>query len=388
MATLPPLDAATFEGLRVLDLTRLLPGPFCTQLLADLGADVLKVEPVGEGDYARWYPPMVEEGPGGWGRLFDIVNRGKRSLALDVRQARGLALLEGLIARSDVLVEGFRPGVLERWGLTAERLHALQPGLIVCRISGFGQDGPDAHRAGHDLGYVARAGLLGLAGPDPVLPLPMQVGDLAGGTLWAAFAIAAALWRRERTGQGATLDIAMVEGAAALFGPAAVGHFVGPGPGEGMLYGTLPCYRTYRLGCGSLVAVAALEPKFWSQVCHAVGHPAWATRGMDPTLAPDLAAVFAGWDRAAFEAAFGGRDACVEWCRTWPEVLEDAHLKARGAVVADRGQVMPDWLARAAASRGRAPFLGEHTRPVLAETLGLEAAAIDALLADGVVACP
>jgi crotonobetainyl-CoA:carnitine CoA-transferase CaiB-like acyl-CoA transferase len=373
---LAPLDSATFDGIRVLDLSRLFPGPFCSQLLADLGADVWKVESNQGGDYARWYPPMVDDGNGAWGEFFATVNRGKKSIALDAASDEGRRALRTLVASVDVLIDGFRPGVLDRWGLTRDVLHELQPSLVVCRITGFGQTGPDLRRAGHDLSYVARAGIIGSVVGSGA-PFPVQVADLAGGALYAAFGIAAALFRRERTGQGADLDISMLEGAASLMGPAFHGRFSGRGEAGEMLSGRQPSYRVYQDADGAQWAVAGLEPKFWNLMCSACGRPDWIDRGMDPLVVDELTAFVRERTTAECETLFENLDACIERCRMFNETLSDPHLLARDAVDMVRQMIVPPTSLHASRG-GDVPGLGEHTSEVLG-SLGWTAAEIGAL---------
>jgi crotonobetainyl-CoA:carnitine CoA-transferase CaiB-like acyl-CoA transferase len=200
-------------GIRVLDLSRLLPGPYATLVLADLGADVVKVEDPAGGDYVRWMPPLAGQQSG----YFHALNRNKRSLALDLRRPGGPEALRRLAARADVLVESFRPGVMDRLGVGWEALSRENPRLVFCSISGYGQTGPYRLRAGHDLDYVALAGVLALNGaPDAPLPLAVQVADVAGGAWPAVAGVLAALVRRSATGRGAHVDVAMVEGALGM----------------------------------------------------------------------------------------------------------------------------------------------------------------------------
>src|SRR5207302_2695907 len=198
-------------GIRVLDLTRLLPGAYCTLLLADMGADVIKVEEPGAGDYMRWTPPMVA----GQSALFSAINRNKRSITLNLKSDAGRDLLLRLADGADVLVEGNRPGVMARLGLGWDSLHARNPRLVVCSITGYGQDGPFASRAGHDLNYMATAGALGLNGDrgGPPVPLSVQVADIGGGGLQPAVAILGALVGVQRGGEGRWLDVSMTDGA-------------------------------------------------------------------------------------------------------------------------------------------------------------------------------
>jgi len=326
---------------------------------------VVKVEQPGGGDYARWYPPLLDDRSGGYGEFFASVNRGKRSVALNSSSAAGRHALAELIRQADVLVEGFRPGVMERWGLTDEVIATLNPSLVYCRITGFGQTGPDALLAGHDLGYVARAGVLG---PDDTgvtpRPLSVQVADLAGGALYAAFGIAAALFRRQRTGEGTLLDVSMTEGAASLAGPAYHGRFAGRADGTEVLSGSRPCYHVYRDGSGGSWAVAALEPKFWNLVAEALQRPDWNERGLDTGLLSEVEALFASRSTSELADALKGVDACVERCLSYPQVLQDSQLLARGAVDLARGMVLAP-TSRLCQRDDHVPRLGEHTRDVM-----------------------
>ena len=385
----------TFAGIRVVDLTRLLPGPFATMLLADLGAEVIKVEAPMGGDYARWTPPIVEGADGGYGAFFECVNRGKKSIALDLKSSHGLAIAKALIASADVLIESFRPGVMDRLGLGTDTLAELNTDLIVCGISGFGQSGPLRLRAGHDINFLARAGALGLAGPTGSAPgIPaVQVGDLAGGALYAAFAIAAALFRRERGGGGATIDLSMTEGVLSLMGPVlstfgATGK--APARGGDTLTGGLPCYRIYETSDGGQIAVGALEPKFWNQVINALGHPEWAADGLIMGKDADEAivriqAAFREKTLAEWTEVFEQIDACTEAVKSLEDVVTDEHFRARGAVVETaegRLHAVPP------SSRGvnvigrKPPLLGEHTR-ALAADLNLADGVIEAAIESG-----
>ncbi len=219
-------------GVRVLDLSRLLPGPFATMILAGLGAEVIKVEDLEGGDYMRWMPPLED----GTGVMFTAINRGKRSLRLNLKTARGRELFLDLAARSQVVLESFRPGVMDRLGLGTDALHACNPRMVICSISGFGQDGPDRLRAGHDLNYLARAGVLsitGAAGGMPAIP-GVQVADIGGGAQSAVIAILAALRRAEHTGEGSHCDVSMLDGVLSWMSPhiaaAWAGGHSGPSP--------------------------------------------------------------------------------------------------------------------------------------------------------------
>lgn len=381
------------EGLRVLDLSRLLPGPFCSLLLADMGADVIKVEDAQGGDYARYYPPFVGE----HGAFFASINRNKRSICLDLKQPEGLSLLKQLIAKSDVLLESFRPGVLDRLGLGAEVLAQLNPSLITCAITGYGQDGPMASRAGHDLNYLALAGVLDQSGSAAeVHPLGIQVADIAGGALYAALGITSALWRRERTGLGARIDISMTEGALSL-GLMAVATMgasgQAPARGQEMLSGGVPCYGVYTTQDKRQLSVGSLEPKFWGKLVEALGVPELATDGLatgerGQQVRQRLADIFSAHPLAYWVERLSALDACVEPVLTLDEVLESELFKARrvffelAGVTHTRTPLTPlDRPHRAPAA------LGAHTAALLTE-LGVDAAQIAALAAQGVIRLP
>jgi crotonobetainyl-CoA:carnitine CoA-transferase CaiB-like acyl-CoA transferase len=377
---------SALSGIRVLDLTRLLPGPYCTLVLADLGATVDKVEEIGTGDYLRHMPPFE----GGVSGMFLSLNRDKRSLALDLKAEGGAALLLELVRAHDVVVEGFRPGVLARLGAGPAEMLRANSAAIVCSITGFGQTGPLAQRAGHDIGYLARAGVLGLQGPAGGVPqvLGVQLADIAGGGLWSVVAILAALVEQKSTGLGKHLDVAMVDGAHAFL-TAALGSFFADGraPARGAepLTGGIAAYRTYATKDGQHVAVGALEPKFWTNLCDAIGvevdFGALLPGPHQVALQARLEAVFAGKTRAEWAEILGRTDTCAEPILTLPETLEDPHLCARGVAknhdvrtpVGPRGPHRP------------APRLGEHTDEILREA-GVSADRINALRATRTVA--
>jgi crotonobetainyl-CoA:carnitine CoA-transferase CaiB-like acyl-CoA transferase len=260
-------------GIRVLDLTRLLPGPFCTLLLADMGADVIKVEEPETGDYMRWTPPLVA----GQSAMFNAVNRNKRSITLNLKSDLGRDLLLRLVETADVLVEGNRPGVMNRLQLGWDVIHARNPRLVMCSITGYGQDGPFALHAGHDLNYMAIAGALGLNGERdrPPVPLAVQVADIGGGSLYPAVAILGALLAVQRGDEGRWIDSSMTDGAMSFLTTALAAHAAGEKAvrGEQRLTGRYPCYRVYECKGGGFYSVGALEPKFWSTLCNALGRP-------------------------------------------------------------------------------------------------------------------
>lgn len=261
------------SGVRVLDLTRLLPGPYASQLLADAGADVIKIEDTEMGDYARYYEPATNRGVS---TIFDNVNRGKRSVALDLKSDAGREAFYRLVEEADVVFEQFRPGVVERLGVDYETVKEYNDDIVYCALSGYGQNGPYANRAGHDLNYVGVAGLLDLTRADeemaPQIP-GYQIGDLGGG-LFAAFSIVGALLARElgNTG-GEYIDIAMTDVVASFSQTIAYNALTGdnPRPGETRLTGREPWYDVYECADGQYITLAALEPKFWRAFCEEVG---------------------------------------------------------------------------------------------------------------------
>ena len=265
------------HGVRVLDMSRLLPGPFCTQLLVDLGADVIKLEDPAGGDLVRHTPPLHSDGTS---LLFHALNRGKRSVTIDLKGAAGVNEFLGLCADADVVVESFRPGVLARLGLSADDLRRRFPRLIVCSSSGYGQTDSLHQRAGHDVNYLARSGALSLM-KTPTL-LPVQVADLAGGAWPAAMQICAALFARERDNEGCVIDVSMTDGVSGLMAMtmARVVADEAVDGGEELLVGKVACYGVYPTADGFL-AVGALEPKFWQAVCGVIDRAELVDRGWD-----------------------------------------------------------------------------------------------------------
>jgi alpha-methylacyl-CoA racemase len=311
---IPPL----LSGLRVLDLTRNLPGPFATRLLADLGATIVKVEPP-EGDPAR---PLAA--------LFEALNHGKECRTIDFRSSADLDRLRAWVQEADVLLDSFRPGVLQGLGLDAATLHALNPRLVMVSITGYGQHGPWAQKAGHDLNFMALSGVLDqMRAPTGELALSnVQWGDLAGGSAMACIAVLAAVFEAQKTGQGRHLDVSMVHGLhAQLVMPQATGAMLAPllgrrpGAGEDLLNGVLPCYNLYATQDGRHLAVGALEFKFWKAACEVFERPDWVQRhwqrGQLPgspdcaALRAEVAQLVASQPLAVWSERFAQADACV-----------------------------------------------------------------------------
>ena len=379
------------EGIRVLDLTRLLPGAICTLLLADMGADVVKVEEPGSGDYMRWYPPLHD----GQSVLFNALNRNKRSLTLNLKSEAGRELFLDLSTRADVVVEGNRPGVMDRLRLGWPVLHECNPKLIMCAITGYGQDGPFSQRAGHDLNYMAIAGALSMNGPrgEAPHPLAVQVADIGGGGQTAATAILGALVSVARGGGGRYLDVSMTDGAFSwLAVPLAQVRAQGPVPrGMHRLTGRYACYGVYECADGRFVSVGALEPKFWRALCEALGRPdliegQYAEGDAQERLRAEVASVFASRSRDEWSQALEGLDVCCEPVLELEEVAEHPQIRARGRVVeeptgleiAPAVRLSEDW------RRKGPPRLGEDTAEVLAG-LGIDEHRLEELRAAGVV---
>jgi alpha-methylacyl-CoA racemase len=323
-------DTPALAGIRIVDLTRLLPGPLATRHLAELGADVLKIEgPAGQDqdDGTRYMGLTKADRSAGQPALtFRELNRGKRLERLDLRSETGRAALHALLQDADVLVEGFRPGVMDKLGLGWAVLHAAHPRLVMCAISGYGQHSAWAHRAGHDINYIAMAGVLHqIATADGELAVPnFQIGDLLGGTQAAVSGILAALIGAQRTGVGRFVDVSMAHEVLRHHVLAALTlQSTGrtPEPGRDLLSGGAPCYGVYRCADHRHVAVGALEMKFWSALCGAIGRPEWAAShwslglavgGSDSmALRSALGEVFAAEPMLHWVQVFEGVDACV-----------------------------------------------------------------------------
>ncbi len=360
-------------------------------LLADMGADVIRVEAPGGGDFMRWTPPLVD----GQSALFNAINRNKRSITLNLKKEAGRDLLLQLVVGAAVLVEGNRPGVIERLGLGWDVLHARNPKLVVCSITGYGQDGPFASRAGHDINYMATAGALGLNGErdGPPVPLSVQVADIGGGGLQPAVAILGALVGVERGGEGTWIDASMLDGAVSwlALAMAALGGGEPVKRGDQRLAGRYACYRVYACKGGGFYSVGALEPKFWATLCDAIERPELVDRqfaeGADGARVHEaMESVFASKTRTEWEAKLAGLDVCCEPVLELDEVASHPQVVARGLIAnLDSGvELRPATPLRVGWRRLDPPTLGEHTPEVLAE-VGVDAARLAVLRTEGVV---
>jgi alpha-methylacyl-CoA racemase len=361
-------------GVRVLDLTRLLPGAFATLMLAELGAEIIKIEDPGRGDPTRSFPPQLN-GRG----LYDLLlNRGKKSVALDLRDAAVRPALEKLIDSADVLIESFRPKTARAIGVSAEQTRAARPRLIHCAISGYGQDGPYAERPGHDLNYVAEAGLLDADRPHASDLPRMFIADVGGGAMSAVAAMLAALFARERTGVGASLDISMFDAAVYWMMLPAGRELVangGEAVGDLPTFGDHACYNLYDTSDGRRLALGALEPKFWAGFCAAIGRPDLTARQhSDPAdqrhVIDEVRAVFRQRSSDEWIRHFQAHEVCLSPVNSAPEVLNDPHVIARRLVVPAQGGVRAF----------RAPFVPEPAPLSPAPALGADTAAILASL--------
>jgi alpha-methylacyl-CoA racemase len=401
------------EGVRVLDLSRLLPGGFCSLLLADFGAEVLKVEDTGAGDYIRWAPPYYEGAEdSAKSSLFLSLNRNKRSIRIDLKNEAGREVLLRLVGEHDVVLESFRPGVLDRLGVGYERMREVNPGIVYCAITGYGQTGPKRNASGHDMNYLGLIGLLGLSGEaDDMGGHPTQaagqIADLGGGALMAAFGILAALRERDGgpghpgSGVGQLVDVSMADGALSWLAMVAGQYFadgVVPRRGEQMLAGSVVCYRPYRCADG-WVTLGALEPKFWQAWCRGVGREDLIERQFErpgSEAHAQVVEVFKGRTRAQWTQFATEYDCCLEPVLDVDEALASDLVREREMVVtldqpgvADgvRQLGIPVKLDRTPGEHNRlpGPGLGEHTEQVL-RAAGYSEAQIDELLKQGAVA--
>lgn len=321
------------SGVRVLDLSQYVPGPFATKCLADLGAEVIKIEPP-SGD------PMRSLGgcdPDGLSPLYKMVNRGKKVVFLNLKKAEGKETLRSLIQRADVLVESYRPGVLDRLGFDRQTLQDLNPRLIHGALSGFGQTGPYRLRAGHDITYLSVAGMLGISGTKdtPVMPFP-PVADHAS-ALYTAMTVSAALVRQQRSGKGAHLDLSISESALSFCSGALTEGLRGGLDREGdLLNGGVAYYRAYPCADGRFMALGAIEPKFWEAFCSALGKPEWIARQNDPipqnSLIAEVGQEIAKHPLSHWESVLHPQDCCFEPVHTLAETIAHPQTQARGLV--------------------------------------------------------
>ncbi len=374
-------------GIRVLDLTRLLPGPVAALHLADLGAEVIKIEDPQVGDYAR----TLGTGEGADSAYFRMINRNKQGLRLDLKKVEGVEVFKRLASAADVIVESFRPGVMDKLGVGYAAIAALNPRIAYCSISGYGQDGPYKDLAGHDINYLGYAGVLdqiGCEGGDPAIP-NFQIADLLGGAQTAALGILAAVIDAQRTGKGRYIDVSMTDSVLAhtyftMLRLNDSGHSLPRG--TDLLSGGLPCYGAYRCADGRHIAVGALEGKFWKACCEVLGHPEWVRRQWDASLRTEVAAVFAARPRDDWANRFAAVDCCVTPILTPEEALANEQITARGMVLRENGltQFAPPLKLSdfEFTVRQPAPGAGQHNMTILAAA-GYSPAEMERLAASG-----
>jgi len=386
-------------GIRVLDLTRLLPGPMCGRHLADMGADVIKIEDPGTGDYSRHRKAGDKSG---LAPVFDQINRNKRGLKLDLKHVDGVRAFMDLVADSHIVIEGFRPGVMARLGIDYPRLRLRNPGIVFCAISGYGQDGPLRDVAGHDINYCGYAGVLHQSGSrdgPPAIP-NLQIADLLGGTLSAAMGILAALVDAQRSGEGRYVDVSMTDctlaHAVVPFARATSEGEARP-RGQDALNGGLPCYGVYETSDGAFMALGALEAKFWQAFCEAVGRPDLVEHHLvsgetADRVRTEVAVIFRGASRDEWMERLSGADCCASPVLSPSEARQHPQLVERGMYVAcdDTGTAseqlaFPLHMSNFTFTVDRpAPGHGEHSRDILAE-IGYDEARIGELASKGVI---
>ncbi|MHB1420024.1 MAG: CaiB/BaiF CoA transferase family protein [Bacillota bacterium] len=386
------------EGIKVLDLTRLLPGPFCTMFLADFGAEVIKVEEPGQGDYGRVSQPLIN----GVGSRHLLLNRNKKSITLNMKSPEGREIFLAMARDADIIVESFRPGVTKRLGIDYATIKEINPKIIYCAISGYGQDGPYEQVAGHDLNYISIAGLLGnsgVRGGPPVIP-GVQVADLGGGGMLAVVGILMALVARERQGVGQFVDISMLDGSVAWLVEAAARLFAGENlrRGEQRLTGGLACYQVYETKDGKFISVGALEEKFWRNLCTKLGREDLIPMHQGPpeqqqeTIAI-LRGIFKSKNRDQWALELFYADVCCAPVLNMEEAFIDPQVMHRGMVVESEHPVAgkirqmgsPLKLSETPAQLNTpAPELGEHNTDILS-ALGYSSEQIKKLREAGVI---
>ncbi len=372
-------------GIRILDLSRLLPGPYVTQLFADLGADVIKVERPGAGDYARDF--TAEMGLAG---MFDAINRGKKSLGLDYRTPRGREIFLELCKTVDVVLESFRPGAVKSWGISYDDVRVVKENIVYCSLSGYGQEGPYCDRAGHDINYTAIGGALMLNMPPNGIPMPYSIplSDL-GGSILAGISILAALTNHEPAKRGCYIDVSLLDGMIALVTPLIGGsyfHKQKTGTQSSPITTGKPYYAVYQTSDGKFISFAPIEAHFWDRFCKRIERPDLSGRQFDPAIGDELKRLFLQKTRAGWMSLLDEIDACIESVNTFEDMLFDPHVQERGHVHMEDGKPVrmnsPFIFARE--ERSDSPRLGGDTREILSE-LGLKEDDLAELSEQGVI---
>lgn len=389
------------EGIKILDLSRLLPGPYGTMLLGDLGAEVVKIEEPERGDYARWNPPFIQ----GIGSRHLLLNRNKKSMTLNLKMAEGKAIFLKIVgAGADILIEQFRPGVMDRLGLGYRDLEKVNPRLIYCSLTGFGQEGPYKEIAGHDINYIGIGGILGITGKKggpPVIP-GIQIADIVAGGLYTVIAILTALVARQTTGRGQFVDISMLDGVVSLLTDSAALYFSegeSPRAGERRLTGGVPQYNIYRTKDGKYISVGALEEKFWANLCRGIGKLEWAENipkekeARCEAIKEEMAEIFLRKTRKEWIDLLMEADTCVAPVNSLEEVFANPQIRKRQMLVEvdhpRAGRVrqvgVPIKFSETPGEiRSPAPEFGEHTEEILGE-MGYGKEDIEQLRKEGVI---
>jgi len=387
------------KGIKVLDCTRLLPYQYCTMILGDLGAEVLKVEEPLQGDYGRWgdaertYESIA----------FVMANRNKKSMKLNLKAGKGQEIFRNLAARHDVIIESFRPGVMDRLGVGYEEIRKVRQDIIYCSTTGFGQTGPYREKAGHDINYLAISGILGCTGAHtgrPVIP-GILIGDMAGGGIFTALAIISALLGRERSGKGQYIDVAQTDVLASLnilnFAEG-LAEKRGQSARPYNLRGASLCYNTFKTSDGKFIALGALEKKFWANFCKVIGREELIEYHLQPyqegtTVTEELRELFSGRTQKEWVEILGEIDTCFAPVLTPEEALDDPHLKEREMITSfedpQRGETIQIGFPAKFSDtlnykRSPVPFLGEHTKEILSG-LGCSPDQIEELENEGII---
>jgi crotonobetainyl-CoA:carnitine CoA-transferase CaiB-like acyl-CoA transferase len=399
MKTAEAAAPEALSGIRILDLTRLLPGAFCSLLLADLGADVIKIEQPGEGDYNRSFEPINKNESGS----FLLLNRNKRSLTLNLKSGQGRDIFLKLVKDADVVLEGFRPGVMDRLNLGYDVLKEANPQIIVCAISGYGQTGPLRAASGHDLNYMALAGalqLFGESGRAPIVP-GLSIADVGGGSLMAVYGVMGALLGRARTGVGQYVDVSMMDGLVSwLTYHAADFLFAGiePRGGERNFIGAAPCYNIYRCADGLFLSLGIIEAHFWERFCTLIARPdfvdhQWPEGDLRRDMSEALSAVFMMRSRDEWAALLAQADIPAAPVNSMKEAFTHPQMQQREMLQEIEHPVeglipqlgFPVKFSGTPARMFRPPpLLGQHNEEIL-HTLGLSESEVANLKRDGVI---
>ena len=376
------MSTGALSGIRVLDMSRLLPGPYCSMMLGDLGAEIIKIEEPGRGDYLRDFPPKQKEDSA----FFLAVNRNKKSMTLNLRSARGKEIFFELVKNADVVLEGFRPGVIDKLGIGYKDLEKINPMIVVCSISGYGQDGSYVNKAGHDMNYLSIAGITGVTGTrdgKPILP-GIQIADVGGGGMLAAYCILAAMIGRDRIGKGEYIDVSMMDGAMAWLCMYAGKYFFDgktPRPSRELPTGQFACYNVYKTSDDRYISLGALEPQFWVAFCEAVEREDWieiqyAGGERQEQLIAEVGEMFQAHTREEMLEFLKDVDCCCEPVNNFDEAFSHPQVVHRNMVVEMdhpvEGKIrqlnFPGKFSETPAElKTPPPTLGEHTEEVLKE---------------------